>query len=266
MAAALSEMRRELDDALKKVATAEARLGIRLANSESSILTFAQKSRIRQEPGYSVFQKRSTRRYIDFSYGDFFESTQLAPKTRETLKCLIEEKMLVDAIHELPPGLGVSPKQPARLNPVAQTKSKIKTEIDDEIFALLGPELFHRYRTAVLIRTMDTSKVDAFKARLVDQGFPPLSDAQAQSLLDARRDAAYPWIRGGERNKILQSGDGAPDPTGTRLDARVEELASTALLPEQLAALRELHRDYRAEIKIRKRIESEVSGKVAPAR
>jgi hypothetical protein len=255
------EAQRELEALQHKIRSAEVRLELRRDRSVPG-LSFLQERRLALEPDYVHFRKRKIRRSVQQIYGRLLDSIDLVPEKRDRLLGLLEEKLFVDQDAK---SLAAINNLSFKKTSESQTISQTKAAIEDEIFNLLGAELFHRYRTAPLMEKFE-SRIVSLEGRFEDQGLPMLTDEQRKSLREAYRTAAYPWIPGAERNKALRSGDGLPDPDGARLDTRVEQLSSTVLLPEQLASLKAYHSDSRAQEEISKRIASAAKGKVAPAR
>lgn len=251
----LALRRAELASQSSKLAAADALLALRLAALPSPTqLTRAQRKQIAQHPDNARFQIRWARRYAQSRYKEFIQQSELTPTEVAQFKNLVVERLLAvqDATVAVQ-NLGADPLRGAGLRTVFRAQS----EIEDDIFALLGPKRFHEYKYAGMDRISIDDVVVPYEARLRDHGLPPLQSSQRESLQSAYRAVQHPHVPGKERNQIM----GSEYPKGTAdqrrgptADTKIQELAAPLLSAEQLSSLVDYHHDYQTQISLRQSV------------
>jgi hypothetical protein len=241
-----ADVRAQQADAKTRLAAAEALLAIRTAEVPSVPSSPAELiKRLGRNPAYREFQQRRTQRSVYSLFGDLLADSSLSEEKRVRLRSLLFE--LLDTTRdsrELLAAAGIT-RADAVMNP---TLRRVRSEIDEEIHALLGEALFHDYKYAASYRMME-SQLLRYEDHLRAQAVPELSEPQRKAVRAAYRTHTYPRIPGREKNMMLGAGFG-PDQYGPPRDKKIQSDLRDVLLPAQFQALVEYQRDDRRQSEI----------------
>jgi hypothetical protein len=195
-------------------------------------------------PEFAQAMSVQQRAMLDGRYADLFKQLNLSPEQLEKFKSLLVERQnarmdVMNAAREN----GLNPRE--NRDELRKLTEEAQTEVDNTIKTALGESVYNQYQT------YESTQAQRAVVNQLDQKLSysstPLNSTQSAFLVSALAAAA-------SAESADQGGGGGPGNwgrTGTTITDAVIQQAQSVLTPDQVAALKQIQTEQKAQTQIR---------------